>query len=187
MNNTNIKKQTVTPFFEVHENPENGYRSMYATKDLEPFTVLMKFSYHEVLNTPTRFTVQVNENEHIGLKPTYLQYINHSCRPNVFFDTRTMELITIEPIKTGGEVAFFYPSTEWKMTEPFNCQCKSHRCLGRIRGAAYLTHDELTNYRLSDYVIHQYGRLPELQYRSFTKFDVGHKLETLNGSLTSAV
>ena len=158
---------------------------MYATKGLEFFNVSMKFGYYEMLTTPTRFTVQVNESEHIRLKPTYLQYINHSCRPNVFFDTRSMELITIEPINSSDEVAFFYPSTDWKMTEPFNCQCGSHRCIGQIRGAAYLAHDDLTNYRLSDYVIHQYGRLPELQHQRFTKFSAAQRMEVLNGNLAS--
>ena len=185
MENTNIKKQQVAPFFEVHECLETGYQSMYATRDLSPFTVLSKFGYHGVFNEPTRFTVQVSENQHIQLKPTYLQYINHSCRPNVFFDTRAMMLSTVRPILCGEEVTFFYPSTEWKMTEPFDCLCRNDNCLGRIQGAAYLGHDNLSNYRLSDYIIHKYGRLPEIQHQRFTQFKLLRTLDVYDEAIVT--
>ena len=41
-------------------------------------------------------------------------------------------------IKANEVLTFFYPSTEWDMRQPFDCLCKSSKCLGRIRGAKYL-------------------------------------------------
>lgn len=185
MERTNTKKQQVSPVFEMHECMGSGYKSMYSTRDLNPFNVLSEFEYHRVCNKPTRFTVQASENQHIQLKPTYLQYINHSCHPNVFFDTRTMILSTVRPILRGEEVTFFYPSTEWKMTEPFDCSCGHDHCLGHIKGAAYLGHDDLLKYRLSDYIIHKYGKLPELQHQRFTQFKPSRTLDVYDDAIAT--
>lgn len=53
--------------------------------------------------------LQVGETEHIMLSPEWLQYVNHSCTPNVFFDTSTLKLIALKDIKAGEELCFFYP------------------------------------------------------------------------------
>ncbi|VDB93002.1 Bgt-4417-2, partial [Blumeria graminis f. sp. tritici] len=43
----------------------------------------------------------------------------------------------------GQELTFFYPSTEWSMDQPFDCDCRSQDCLGRISGARFLNPNEL--------------------------------------------
>ncbi|MFK7906208.1 MAG: SET domain-containing protein-lysine N-methyltransferase [Chitinophagales bacterium] len=163
MTSKNIQTHQVTPNLEVREDTQTGYHSMYTTKDLEPFTVLSEFEHQNKLSVPTRFSVQINKTEHITLKPTYLQYINHSFAPNVFFDTKKMELITLHPIQAGEELAFFYPSTEWRMTEAFTCGCGSEHCLKSIQGAAYLSYDNLVKYRLSQHIIDRYSNLKNIQ------------------------
>jgi hypothetical protein len=45
------------------------------------------------------------------LNPEWLQYINHSCDPNVAFDTAAFKLIALKDVKPGDELCFFYPST----------------------------------------------------------------------------
>lgn len=152
------KIQQVTPFLEVRQQSAD-YKSLFAAQDLETNTIIANFSFEKKIAKPDRYSVQVNETEHIILSPTYLQYINHSCSPNVFFDTTTMELKTLKTIKVGEELAFFYPSTEWKMTEAFNCICDSSACLGEIQGAAYLTYDNLKKYRLSRYILDKFRNL----------------------------
>ena len=94
-------------------------------------------------------------------------------------------LSTLRPILGGDEVSFFYPSTEWKMTEPFDCLCGNDDCLGHVSGAAYLGHDNLSKYRLSDYIIHKYGRLPEIQHRRFTQFKLLRALEVCDEMIVS--
>ncbi len=71
----------------------------------------------------TYLTVQTGTDRHITLIPDFLQYINHSCSPNIFFNTTTMELVCLQPIQPGDEFTFFYPSTEWEMAQPFVCNC----------------------------------------------------------------
>ena len=100
-------------------------------------------------------TEQVGINEHIYLQPGVLQYINHSCSPNIFFDLVTFKAICLRAIKKGDELFYFYPSTEWKMAEPFQCLCGSANCLGRIAGASYLSKDVIHKYRFSDFISQQ--------------------------------
>lgn len=162
-----MQKHQVTPHLEIHEDTQTGYKSLYTTKELKPFTILSTFGFEQKLSIPNRYSVQVNKQEHIILKPNYLQYINHSCAPNVFFDTQRMELIVLRPIQAGEELAFFYPSTEWNMTEVFDCSCKSEHCLGTIKGASHLNYEQLTSYRLSDYIIQKYSHLQAIQNQRF--------------------
>ena len=157
----------MTSDLEVHEDIDSGYKSLYASQKLKPAVILSAFSGKELLSKPTRYTVQVDESQHVKLNPEYLRYINHSCDPNVFFDTTNMALTTLKTIKPGEELTFFYPSTEWKMNEPFECSCKSPQCLKYIRGAAFLSYDNLIDYRLTEYIIKKYSQLEAVQMERF--------------------
>ncbi|WP_287521727.1 SET domain-containing protein-lysine N-methyltransferase [Okeania sp. SIO2C2] len=91
------------------------------------------------------------------LDPEFLQYINHSCNPNVFFDTQKKVVIALRNIEIGEEFTFFYPSTEWSMDRGFNCICQSENCLGYIQGSAHLPLNVLKKYKLSDYIRQKLG------------------------------
>jgi hypothetical protein len=77
--------------------------------------LIADFSYEEEVEQPNHYSVQLDENKHIILSHLYLQYVNHSCSPNVFFDTTAMELKTLQPIQASESLRFFYPSTERKI------------------------------------------------------------------------
>jgi hypothetical protein len=156
---TDTRTENVTPFLEVREEISTGYKSLFVRQNLDANVVLEKFTYDAKLKTPTRYTVQISETDHIELSPNYLQYANHNCEPNMFFDIVKMEFVTLRAIEEGEELSFFYPSTEWKMTESFNCICNSSNCLKQIQGAAYLTYDNLVKYRLSEYILDKYRNL----------------------------
>ena len=81
------KKITVSSFAEIRECPRSGNISLQATVNLMPEQVLSTFGAKKILNQPNYLTVQINQERHIMLDPEWLQYINHSCEPNVFFDT----------------------------------------------------------------------------------------------------
>jgi hypothetical protein len=38
-------------------------------------------------------------------------------------------------LRPGDELTFFYPSTEWRMAQAFDCFCGTPSCRGRISGA----------------------------------------------------
>jgi hypothetical protein len=69
-----------------------------------------------------------------------------------------MELICLRPIQAGDEFTFFYPSTEWNMSQPFVCNCKTEACLQLINGASHLDPSTLNKYRLTDFIIQQSER-----------------------------
>lgn len=143
-------------FFEVKTDESGDYQSLFTNRAIPAMEIVSEFSYEEIFTQPNRYTVQIDKEKHISLKPVYLRYLNHSCAPNVFFDTQKMELITLRHIKAGEELTFFYPSTEWQMEEVFDCGCGTANCLGEIRGAGKLSVDELSNYRLNHHIVEQY-------------------------------
>ena len=66
--------------------------------------------------------------KHIELNSD-LRFANHSCDPSLVFDTARMEARVVDEraLRVGDELTFFYPSTEWEMDRPFECQCRQSR------------------------------------------------------------
>lgn len=142
----------ICPFAEIRECRETGNKSLYTTVEFMPGDVVSKFGAKEIFDRPNYLTVQVSDRQHIMLDPEFLQYINHSCTPNVSFDTTNLVVTALRQIKIGEQLTFFYPSTEWSMDRGFDCLCKSESCLGYIHGAAHLPANILTKYKLSQYI-----------------------------------
>ncbi|MES2003764.1 MAG: SET domain-containing protein-lysine N-methyltransferase [Bacteroidota bacterium] len=139
-------------FADIMQNEMTGERSLHAASFFDTGDTICEFSADKILDIATYLTVQTGEQKHITLLPDFLQYINHSCDPNVFFDTTAMQLITLKEIQPGDEFVFFYPSTEWEMAQPFDCFCGTKNCLHRIQGAAFLSEKEIQHYRLTDFI-----------------------------------
>ncbi len=92
---------------------------------------------------PSRYTIQIGENEHVDLPPDASleqimdrhtwRFLNHSCDPNAVIKGRT--LVAARPIGPLEEVTFNYNTTEYEMAVPFKCGCRSQGCNHReIRG-----------------------------------------------------
>lgn len=143
------------PFADVLKNTITGQHQLSASKPFAAGEMICDFGAGEITDTPTYLTVQLGVDRHITLKPDFLQYINHGCDPNMFFDTTTMKLVALKPIAAGEEFRFFYPSTEWEMAQPFVCQCGAPNCLQLIQGASFLSTETLSQYRLTDFIKQQ--------------------------------
>lgn len=137
-------------FCEIMESSSG--KSLHALQSFAPGDVISPFDASFVSTKPSYLTVQVGYRKHITLLPQFLQYINHSCKPNAFFDTTAMQLVALSPIQPGDEFSFFYPSTEWDMAQPFQCHCGQAGCLGMISGAAFIPEEILRQYRLTDFI-----------------------------------
>lgn len=137
---------------DVRQHISNGQNALFTLRSWSPGEVLADFSAGTFSSEPTYLTVQVAEGKHITLQPEFLQYINHSCEPNVFFDTTLMQLVALKEIPAETELVFFYPSSEWEMTQSFHCFCGCTNCLGEIKGAAFLTKEAISYYRFTDYI-----------------------------------
>ncbi|UJR11871.1 hypothetical protein I4U23_016050 [Adineta vaga] len=134
----------------VMENLTTGQKSLYASNSFNSGDIISAFNSRKTLKEPNYLTVQLDDDVHILLEPEYLQYINHSCQPNAFFDTKTLKLIALTKIDSDDELTYCYPSTEWNMQQPFTCMCKKDKCLGRIQGARHLPNEIIPQYRFSD-------------------------------------
>lgn len=139
-------------FATVLSDTASGQKSLHAVESFLPGDIISPFSAATRQSFATYLTVQTRVDEHITLQPEFLQYINHSCEPNVFFDTTAMQLVCLKPIQPGDELTFFYPSTEWEMAQPFVCNCGSKTCLQLINGASHLSSETLSRYRLTDFI-----------------------------------
>ncbi|MBX9784110.1 MAG: SET domain-containing protein-lysine N-methyltransferase [Chitinophagaceae bacterium] len=154
MNTTTITTVVISNhgFAEKLLQPESNHHLLVSARAYQPGDIITNFGSSEIHKQPSKYTVQVANDQHIILSPEFLQYINHSCNPNVFFNTSTMELTALQPITPGDEFTFFYPSTEWDMAEPFNCLCGSANCLGVIKGAKNIAPAVLDTYKLTNFI-----------------------------------
>ena len=111
-------------------------------------------------------TVQISRTQHIELNCDFL-FINHSCEPSVEFHVQIMgETPVIEVrvaarrasdgrvkgLEKGDELTFFYPSTEWDMAQPFNCNCGAATCKKWVAGAKDMGRAKLQGLFLNDHI-----------------------------------
>lgn len=143
---------------QVWQNLVNQQNALFAQQAFQPGETIAEFYPGTIAAEPTYLTVQVDVSKHITLQPEFLQYINHSCNPNVFFDTTSMKLVALKELQPNEEMTFFYPSTEWEMTQSFNCYCGCTQCVGEIKGAAFLAEDVWKQYRLTDFIQQQLAK-----------------------------
>lgn len=142
-------------FANVLLNKHSNQKSLHAAVGFTAGEVICGFSAGNTQSHATYLTVQTGAGRHITLIPDFLQYVNHSCAPNVFFNTTTMELVCLQSIRPGDELTFFYPSTEWEMAQPFVCNCGHAGCLQLINGASHLSVETLSKYKLTDFIRQQ--------------------------------
>jgi hypothetical protein len=143
---------------EKRQRLSNEQNALFALQAFQPGEVIAEFWAGTIAAEPTYLTVQVDVGKHITLQPEFLQYINHSCDPNVFFDTTLLKLVALKEIKAGEEMTFFYPSTEWEMTQQFNCYCGHSNCLGEIKGAAFLSEEAVKHHKFTDFIQQQLAK-----------------------------
>jgi SET domain len=141
-----------------YQDIDNKQNSLHSTKSFKKGEVICGFEAGTTQNYATYLTVQVSTDKHITLQPEFLQYINHSCEPTVFFDTTSMQLVALQDLNEGDEFTFFYPSTEWDMAQPFVCNCGSANCLQLINGASHLSLSTLNKYKLTNFIQQQLQR-----------------------------
>jgi SET domain len=157
---TSTRYRTVADhgFAETRLNESNQQLCFFTKRAFKKGEEIASFGSGSISRAPSYLTVQVGTNKHIMLQPSYLQYINHSCEPNCFFDTTAMKVIALCDIAAEEELGFFYPSSEWEMKQPFRCFCGTPSCIGEIKGAAFLNREQVTHYRFTDYITQRLTR-----------------------------
>jgi hypothetical protein len=138
--------------FQLKKALEINAHGLFANMSFKENEVVFNFRTKNIVTKPTYLTVQLDDCVHFSLDPDFLQYMNHSCDPNIFMDTQQLKLIALKPIKKGDELSFFYPSTEWEMEQPFICNCGAANCHSYIGGAHSFKPEVIQQYRLSNYI-----------------------------------
>ncbi|MEM7182102.1 MAG: SET domain-containing protein-lysine N-methyltransferase [Spirochaetota bacterium] len=149
------KKRKITNNLAICECEETKHKSLFTNSNITKGQIISKIHFSQIAPEPNYLTVQLKNNQHITLEPEYLQYINHSCDPNVILDTTHMHIQAIHDIPAGEQLTFFYPSTEWNMAQGFICLCGATNCLKHISGAAHIPKEILKQYHLSGYIQRQ--------------------------------
>jgi hypothetical protein len=85
---------------EMRRKLSNGQNALFTLRSYQPGDVIANFTAGTISAEPTYLTIQLGIRKHITFDPEFLQYINHSCEPNVFFDTTAMNLVAL---KTNGK------------------------------------------------------------------------------------
>ena len=122
---------------------------------LQPGALFTRMTSATYVPNRTYTSVQAGRDAIIELNSD-LAFVNHSCDPSVEFDMTRFEVRVVKhrPLCEGDELSFFYPSTEWRMVQPFDCQCAAPEevCLKRIEGAAKLDVAVLKRYWLNKHI-----------------------------------
>ncbi|KAF3932519.1 hypothetical protein ABW20_dc0100951 [Dactylellina cionopaga] len=132
-------KQPSHPAYITVKTYKQGSFSKYATASnpIPKNTIIADFSAATPTTDKAYSSVQVSETEHIELNSDLL-YSNHSCQPNVIFDTDRGVIEAVRDIQESEPITFNYLTTEWDMAQAFTCECGSKQCLGEIQGAKYI-------------------------------------------------
>ncbi|KIW17012.1 hypothetical protein PV08_04203 [Exophiala spinifera] len=166
-----MKDTTSTLSSVMRVNQREGFHTSYSSSlvSLGPGALFARTTCPPMtLTSKARWSsVQVSENQHIELN-TDLVFINHSCEPSLEFhvlsdasDQPVLELRVATRVdenghprglSVGDELTFFYPSTEWEMQQTFKCLCGTKSCHGEIRGAKYMTPEQLRGYFINAHI-----------------------------------
>jgi hypothetical protein len=127
-----------------------GQRGVVAVENIEEGEVILAVNGRPT-NVPSRYSIQIGENEHIdlphdaetvrgpGLYPW--QYLNHSCEANAMLVGRNF--VALRTIRPAEEVTFNYNASEYDMAAPFECCCGMPSCGGqRIAGFRHLSAEQ---------------------------------------------
>ncbi|KAJ3158511.1 hypothetical protein HDU86_002736 [Geranomyces michiganensis] len=96
-------------------------------------------------------SVQIDTDRHIELH-SELVFMNHSCDPSANIETESMHVVAARDLKEGDELTFFYPSSEWEMSQPFACWCGAEKCIKQVSGAKDVPADGLANKYLTPHI-----------------------------------
>ena len=121
---------------------KHGKWGLFALEPIRRDATIIDLRDEELLSTPTRRSVQIDEGHHVIGREETIGYLNHSCEPNTWIDVLEMCVRALRDIEEGEELTFNYLATEYEMYNSFHCDCGSARCFGTIRGFKYLTHEQ---------------------------------------------
>mgnify|MGYP001399651952 CR=1 FL=1 len=83
----------------------------------------------EVIEEPSRTSIQSYDDIHLEDDLKIASFINHKCKPNTRIEKlgkkrgRKIKFIALKNIEIGEQITFDYNTTEYKIFNPFKCDC----------------------------------------------------------------
>lgn len=108
---------------------DKGYRTLHAQRSFHQGEVIMDLP-QETVERPDMYSIEVLPGIHVECAYSPAGAINHSCDPNAA--VRKGKIVAWACIKPGDEIKIDYKRTESKLAAPFDCNCGSRNCRGRI-------------------------------------------------------
>jgi hypothetical protein len=140
-------EESSQPNTRIEMRDDQGYKGVFAEEFITKYSVIFHLK-GTISNQPTKYTIQVGPTEHLNIPADSKvdddldyswQYLNHSCAPNGYVNTRERTFHALRNILPGEEITFNYLTTESEMAAPFLCRCGSENCFGFIAGRRLLT------------------------------------------------
>lgn len=109
---------------------KNGIQGsgVFTTVDFKKGEALFELK-GEIIDHPTRTSIQIGENKHVE-DPIGI-HVNHNCSANAKLDRKTTTFISLRDIKNGEEITFNYNDNEDVLANPFICQCCGKKIVGK--------------------------------------------------------
>lgn len=108
---------------------DGSQRSLKATRRIRQGETIADIPTTQ-LSKPDRYSLEIYPGTHVDCELSMVGLINHSCSPNSYVkDTRIVAWTCISP---GDQITLDYTITETRLAFPFDCNCGSKNCRGRI-------------------------------------------------------
>ena len=134
----NVKGLTVIPLVNYLGRLDNDTAS-YGVLSMDIFrkdSIVYEFE-GEVIDEPTRTSIQSYDDIHLEDDLKIATFINHRCKPNTRVEKlrkkrgRKIRFIALKNIEIGEEISFNYNTTEYKLSHPFKCNCHDKLIKGK--------------------------------------------------------
>jgi SET domain-containing protein len=116
--------------FPPHFIVKNGIHGLgvFTTEPVKKGQVLFKMK-GDILDYPTRTSIQVGKNKHI--EDEIGAHINHSCSPSAKVVKKDMMFVSLRDIDVDEEITFDYNKNEDALSNPFYCECCNKAIVGK--------------------------------------------------------
>jgi hypothetical protein len=119
----------------------DGQKCLSANTDISENDILITYD-GPIIDHPTRYSIQIDDDKHIEGTAESNAYLNHSCAPNAYVDWSGVYLRALRNIACGEEITCNYLTTDWELHERFVCHCGAPHCYGELKGLKYLAREE---------------------------------------------
>lgn len=113
----------------IIEQKKPSHKVLKTAKSFSAGEILIDLVGAKVISTPDYMTIDLGDRH---VYHPFGRYINHSCEPNAYVDVEQHKLFASCDIEQDDEITFNYLISERQITAPFDCNCGSSNCLGRI-------------------------------------------------------